>query len=123
MFSRRLTMTLLAALIAVAHLHCVFEYELPALSYRVSSAQGPVVPQPMKHCHNEAGCICKGATLVRATSVELAMPEVSRHYQFDAQQTTLAPSLRNSEFGVPAERSGHLPAGKILRTQLSSLVI
>jgi hypothetical protein len=123
MFSRRFLLTLLAGLIALAHLHCVLEYKLPALSYCLTSSHGPVFPLPKKHCDNEPSCICKGATLVRSTSVELATPTVAPHFAMCARLVIESRPWGLSGADSFAQHSGFSLSGKILRTQLSSLVI
>jgi hypothetical protein len=122
MFSNRQFVTLLAALIAVAHLHCVFEYQMPALGYAVDS-QHPVNPAPEKHCDNEFGCICKGATLVQHALFDL--PEMQLTCVLGAVEPQLGPAddSDSSALAHAAFRLAFLPSGKMLRAQISSLTI
>lgn len=122
MFTNRQFVTLLAALIAVAHLHCVFEYQMPALGYTVDW-QHPGSPAPEKQCDNEFGCICKGATLVQPAVLDLSETQLT--CMFDAVEPELAPA-DNSGAAARAHavfRPAFLPSGKMLRAQISSLTI
>jgi hypothetical protein len=60
MFTTRTYVWWLAALLVFAGLHCVCGHEISI------DEQG----FPHKHCHNEFGCICKGATLVSPVAID-----------------------------------------------------
>ena len=123
MFNRASLIYALTLLLVVAHLHCLCHADVKPLHQRTFSADRSVPAYPDRHCDNEYGCICKGATLVVAT---------------DCPQPTLSdeclplPFQELAPFGLAMIEIGHRPhdtkaapllSGRILRAHLSSLVI
>lgn len=103
---------LLAALLITAALHC-------ACGHEVSIGSDGL---PHKHCHNEFGCLCQGATLVASVDLEHSSSPIdilapaSEVLAADTWVGTLA--FARDHFAAPPPL-----AGRALRAHFSSLVI
>jgi hypothetical protein len=112
MHPRRLASVLLVALLVYAGLHCA------AGDHVTFDAQGV----PHKHCHDESGCICKGATF--AEPVTVAAPDDCVALLPLLDQAT-ADTLHSDSLRVALNHLAAPPplSGKALRAYLGSLVI
>lgn len=103
---------LLVALLVTAALHCACGHEVRTGSDGI----------PHKHCHNEFGCICHGATLVESVDVDATVLQVDWLGQTTVDLAML-PALSTTS-PVLAEVATPPPlAGRSLRAHLASLVI
>ena len=103
---------LLAALLVTAALHCACGHEV------VVSSDG----MPHKHCHNEFGCICQGATLVESVDLDAG------NVQFDwptqgVASLEMLPALSMTSTMLSEVATPPPLAGRALRAVLASLVI
>jgi hypothetical protein len=110
--ARAVISCLLLVLLVFAGLHCICGHEITV------DAQGV----PHKHCHDESGCICKGATFVDPVTIEgpalvidwlaIADEPIARHISFEFERPT------PNYLAAPPPLSG-----KALRARIESLVI
>ncbi|HTN77824.1 MAG TPA: hypothetical protein VL096_21345 [Pirellulaceae bacterium] len=111
----------MALQIVVAHVHCLCHEEVEPLSVVRRQHRQPSVPE--RHCHNEFGCICKGATLIENVTPDEVSLAFEQCLPIDAQlsslhaPTSLTPSMAG-ELAPPPTLSG-----RMLRALYASFVI
>lgn len=117
----------LALLVVVSMGHCAWEWQavlgqkVAAAAYRARSQSLPILPD--RGCHNETGCMCRGATQVAAVDVA----------HFAASASGWLPVIASafaswSELPARIQPAASLDAppsvyGRQLRARLASLVI
>jgi hypothetical protein len=103
---------LFVALLVFASLHCASGHEITVGSDGV----------PHKHCHDESGCICKGATLVDPVTLDAPLDVVAwlaiLHEFAPVEALLQAQPLSPNHLAAPPPLSG-----MALRARLESLVI
>jgi hypothetical protein len=116
------------ALLVVAQMgHCAWEWQAvlsqvaEVAAYRARNESLPILPQ--RGCHNETGCMCRGAT--QAVAVDVA--------DFAASQSDLLPVMA-SEVALVDESSARVLSagwferppscyGRLLRARMASFLI
>lgn len=124
MFSRTSVTFAMTLLLVVAHLHCLCHEEVQPLGNSTVFAGQPLrnAPVPERHCDNEYGCICKGATI--ASPVVCDEPLANVNAALPMFDPTFERSQANDVARSSAEFLSTPPlSGRMLRAHLASLVI
>jgi hypothetical protein len=117
----------LALLVVVSMGHCAWEWQavlgqaVEAAAYRARNQSLPIMPQ--RGCHNETGCMCRGATQVVA--VDVSHCEASETGWLPVRTSESASWVEMSAGGVSVGWFDPPPSlyGRQLRALLGSFVI
>lgn len=117
----------LALLVVVSMGHCAWEWhavlgqKAAAAAYRAKGQSLPILPD--RGCHNETGCMCRGATPVAA--VDVAHFAASAGDWLPVIASACAPRSEQPARRLPATWSDAPPSlfGRQLRALFASLVI
>jgi hypothetical protein len=117
----------LALLVVVAMGHCAWEWQavlgqaVEAATYRARNQSMPIMPH--RGCHNETGCMCRGAT--QAASVDVTDCEASYCALLPVTASDVSYAMETPARVLFAGWSDSPPSlyGRMLRAHLGSLVI